>query len=310
MGDGGVTVSKRVATDHGSLRVGEGLAPHAARPDGAVLARRVAQVTIVVFFTIMSILFLIPFYWMVISSFKPVSDIFSLAFQFIPQRVTVEAYVELLTTKAYLTWFWNSFFMTTVHTVATLLISAMAGYALAKYQFRGSKVIFLIILASTMIPLHLRLIPLFLTLNAYRLINTYVGVILPTLASSFGVFFMRQFMLGIDSNLLDAGRIDGASEFRLFWSVALPLAKPALSALGVLTALGFWNDLLWPLIVTRTQDMFPLAVGLASLTSTYRPQYHLLMAGSFLSVLPIMVAYAFARRTFTRGLAISSGVKG
>ncbi|MFS8572539.1 MAG: carbohydrate ABC transporter permease [Clostridia bacterium] len=268
------------------------------------------QILVAVMFIALSFAFLIPFYWMVVSSFKPVEDIFSLAFQFFPRRVTTVAYVELFTTKPFFRWFWNTFFMTAVHTAGTLLISAMAGYALAKYQFKGSKTIFLIILASTMIPLHLRLIPLFLTLNAYRLINTYTGVILPTLASSFSVFFMRQFMLGIDSDLLEAGRIDGASEFRLFWNIALPLSKPALSALGVLTALNFWNDLLWPLVVTRTPDMFPLAVGLASMTSTYRPQYHLLMAGSFLSVLPIIVAYFFARRTFTQGLAISSGLKG
>ena len=268
------------------------------------------QLAIVAMFIAISIAFVIPFYWMAISSFKPVQDIFSLGFQLIPRRVTTAAYVELFVTKPFLRWFWNTLFMTAVHTIATLGISAAAGYALAKYQFKGSKVIFLTILASTMIPLHLKLIPLFLTLNAYQLINTYTGVILPTLANSFGVFFMRQYMLGIDSNLLDAARIDGASEFRLFWNVALPLSKPALSALGVLVTLGFWNDLLWPLIVTRTPDMFPLAVGLASLTSTYRPQYHLLMAGSMLSVLPIMIAYFFARRTFTRGVAISSGIKG
>jgi len=268
------------------------------------------QVLVGILFLALSLAFLIPFYWMVISSFKPVEDIFSLGFQLIPKRVTLAAYSELFATKPYLRWFWNTLFMTAMHTVATLLIAAMAGYALAKYRFRGANAVFLTILASTMIPLHLKLIPLFLTLNAYRLINTYTGVVLPTLANSFAVFFMRQFMLSIDSDLLDAARIDGASEFRLFWNIALPLSKPALSALGVLVALGFWNDLLWPLVVTRTPDMFPLSVGLASLTSTYRPQYHLLMSGSFLSVLPIIVAYFFARRTFTRGLAISSGLKG
>lgn len=264
----------------------------------------------VLFFSVVAVILLAPFYWMAVSSFKPVSDIFSLMFQFIPERVTLDAYVELITEKPFLRWYWNSVLMTTVHTLATLFICAMSGYALAKFKFRGSKVIFLTILASTMIPLHLKLIPLFLTLNAYGLINTYTGVVLPTLANSFGVFFMRQFMLSIDSNLLDAGRIDGASEFRLFINIMLPLSKPALGALGVLTSLSFWNDLIWPLIVMRTQDMFPLAVGLASLTSTYRPQYHVLMAGSLLSVLPFIIIFFFARRTFTSGLAISPGVKG
>lgn len=279
--------------------------------DGPVVGnRRFAQVVLFVFFIFISILFIAPFYWMVVSSFKPVSDIFTLSFQLFPRRVTLEGYTELLTARPYLRWYWNSIVMTGSHTVLTLLICAMAGYALAKFTFRGSKVIFLCILASTMIPLHLKLIPLFLTLSTYGLINTYTGVVLPTLANSFGVFFMRQFMLSVDTNLLDAGRIDGASELRLFLNIALPLSKPALSALGVLTALFFWNDLLWPLIVMRTREMFPLAVGLASLTSTYRPQYHLLMAGSFLSVLPFFVMYFFARRTFTVGLSVSGGIKG
>ncbi len=187
------------------------------------------QVLVGILFLALSLAFLIPFYWMVISSFKPVEDIFSLGFQLIPKRVTLAAYSELFATKPYLRWFWNTLFMTAMHTVATLLIAAMAGYALAKYRFRGANAVFLTILASTMIPLHLKLIPLFLTLNAYRLINTYTGVVLPTLANSFAVFFMRQFMLSIDSDLLDAARIDGASEFRLFWNIALPLSKPALT---------------------------------------------------------------------------------
>lgn len=270
----------------------------------------VLQVVVAIVMVALSIAFLIPFYWMVISSFKPVEDIFSRGFQLFPDRMTVEGYVSLFVDQPYLRWYWNSVLMTSTHTVAMLLISAMAGYALSKFRFFGSKFIFLLILASTMIPMHLRLIPLFLTLNSYGLLNTYTGVVLPTLASSFSVFFMRQYMLSLDSNLLDAARIDGAGEWRIFWSLALPLAKPALSALGILTALFFWNDLLWPLIVMRGRTMFPLAVGLASLTSTYRPQYHLVMAGSTLSVLPIIVMYFFARRSFTRGLSISSGMKG
>ncbi len=265
---------------------------------------------IVLFFTALSIAFFVPFYWMVVSSIKPVGEIFSRGFQLWPETVTFNAYVTLITQRPFLRWYFNSIVMTAAHTVLTLGISAAAGYALAKFRFRGANAIFLIILSSQLIPFHLRLIPLFLQMNQFGLINTYAGVVLPGIASPLGVFFMRQFMLSIDSDLLDAGRIDGASEWRIFWKIVLPLTKPALSTLGVLTSLGFWNDLLWPLIVMRTQNMFPLAVGLASLTSTYRPQYDLLMAGSFLSVLPFIVFYLIARRLFTSGLAISAGIKG
>lgn len=268
------------------------------------------RVVIALFFTGLSIAFFVPFYWMVVSSLKPVGEIFSRGFQLWPETITLNAYITLITQRPFLRWYFNSAVMTAAHTLLTLGISAAAGYALAKFRFRGSNVIFLVILSSQMIPFHLKLIPLFLQLNEYGLINTYAGVVLPGLAAPLGVFFMRQFMLSIDSDLLDAGRIDGASELRIFWKIVLPLTKPALGTLGVLTSLGFWNDLLWPLIVMRTQNMFPLAVGLASLTSTYRPQYDLLMAGSFLSVLPFILFYLVARRLFTSGLAISAGIKG
>lgn len=270
----------------------------------------ILRIAIALFFTVLSIAFFIPFYWMVVSSLKPVGEIFSRGFQLWPETITFDAYVTLITRRPFLRWYFNSAVTTAAHTLLTLGISAAAGYALAKFRFRGSNAIFLIILSSQMIPFHLRLIPLFLQMNQYGLINTYAGVVLPGVASPLGVFFMRQFMLSIDSDLLDAARIDGASEFRIFWNMVLPLCKPALATLGVLTSLGFWNDLLWPLIVMRTQNMFPLAVGLASLTSTYRPQYDLLMAGSFLSVLPFILFYLVARRLFTSGLAISAGIKG
>lgn len=262
------------------------------------------------YFIALAIAFVFPFYWMLVSSIKPVQDIFSLGFQLIPQRVTFDSYVRLMSNYPFLRWYLNSVGTTVAFIVLSLLLASMAGFALAKYRFWGSRAVILIILASTMIPIHLKLIPLFLMLNSYGLLNTYAGVVLPGLAPPFMVFFLRQFMLSLDGNLLDAGRIDGASEWRLYWNIALPLSKPALSAIGVLSGLFFWNDLLWPLVVLRTRDMFPLSVGLASITSTYRPQFDLVMAGSVLSIAPFFILYLFARKAFTTGLAISSGMKG
>lgn len=204
----------------------------------------------------------------------------------------------------------NSVILTAGNTVLTLIISLLGGYALAKYNFRGKNFIFLMILSSMMLPFHLMLIPLFTTLAKYRLIDTYIGVILPFSANPMGVFFLRQFISGIDNAMLEAARIDGASELQVFSRIVVPLTRPALATLAVLFSLGMWNDLLWPLIVMRTTEHFPLAVGLTSLTSTYRPQYDVLMAGSFLSVLPIIVLYLIMQKTFTQGMAISSGIKG
>lgn len=254
--------------------------------------------------------FAMPFYWMAVSSLKPVSQIFSRSTELIPSTVTTEAYVRLFTDYPFLRWYGNTVYMTALHTGLILLVASAAAFALAKYRFWGRTAIFLIILSSLMVPFHLKLIPLFLTLNTYGLLNTYTGIVLPLIANPLAVFFLRQYMLSIDDNLLDAARIDGASEYRLFTTIVLPLSKPALGTLAVLLSLSFWNELLWPLVVARTPALYPLTVGIASLTSTYRPQYHLVMAGSVLSVLPVALLYLFMQKRFMEGLAISSGVKG
>jgi ABC-type glycerol-3-phosphate transport system permease component len=178
----------------------------------------------------------------------------------------------------------------------------MGGYALAHYRFRGRNFVFLTALGSQMVPFYLMLIPLFLILVRTKLIDTYQGVILPLAAQPFGLFFMRQYMLGISKELLDAGRVDGASEYRIFWSIVLPLCRPAMGAILILFSLDMWNNLLWPLIVIRTDSHFPLAVGIASMVNVYKPEYNLLMAASELATLPVLILFLFFQRQLITGL--------
>lgn len=264
-----------------------------------ILTRAIATVL----FALLAALFFIPFYWMVISSFRPSELILVEAANFIPTEVTLESYRKLFAQLPYARWFLNSVIMSTGYAALTLFLCATGGFALATYRFPLRNTIFLSILGSQMIPFHLLLIPLFVIMVNYRLTDTYLGAILPLAAHPFGLFFMRQFMIGISPDLLDAGRVDGASEYRLFFLIVLPLVKPALGALAILFSMQFWNNLLWPLVVMRSMEKLPLTVGIASLINQYRPQYDMVMAASFLSAFPIIVLFLFMQKQFLAGMA-------
>ena len=262
-----------------------------------------AKTLATVFFAFLAVLFFIPFYWMVVSSFRPSENIFVEAGKFIPSEVTLDSYRKLFDQLPYPRWFFNSVLMSVTYAVLTLALCATGGFALAKYRFPFRNTIFVGILGSQMIPFHLLLIPLFIIMVNYRLTDTYLGAILPLAAHPFGLFFMRQFMLNISDDLLDAARVDGASEYRLFFSIVLPLVKPAMGALAILFSMQFWNNLLWPLVVMRSAEKLPLTVGIASLINQYRPQYDVVMAASFLSAFPIILLFLFMQKQFLSGMA-------
>nr|WP_246211663.1 carbohydrate ABC transporter permease [Phytoactinopolyspora alkaliphila] len=178
----------------------------------------------------------------------------------------------------------------------------MAAYALAKIRFPFRNTIFVGILASQMLPFHLLLIPLFLLMIDLSLIDTHLGVIVPMLAHPFGLFYMRQYMLGLPQDVFDAARVDGASEYRIFFGVVVPMVKPALATLAIIFSLEQWNDLLWPLIVMRSEENFPLAVGITTLVGLYRPRWDLVMTAAVLAVIPIMILFFLMRRQFINGL--------
>ena len=196
-----------------------------------------------------------------------------------------------------------------VYTVLGVLISALAGYAFAKFRFRGRETIFFVLLLAIIIPYHVTLVPLFQLMNELGWINTFQAVILPNLAFPFGIFLMRQNMAQIPNDLLDAARVDGGGELRIFWSVALPTMRPALAALAIFMFTFQWNNFLWPLIVLRTGDMYTLPVALSSLIGLQRIDYGQLMMGTFLSVLPIIVFFLLLQRQFISGI-LGGAVKG
>ena len=251
--------------------------------------------------------FLCPLLWLFFSSFKTADQIFSYPITFLPPSPTFENFKKLFEAKWILKYTVNSTFFASAHTILLLIISTMSGFAFAKYSFRGRIILFGIVLASMMIPFHLVLVPLFSLLHSFGWLDTYQGVILPYLASTgFGVFLMRQFILGIPNELIDAARIDGASEFGIYWRVILPAIKPAMGALSIFGFLGAWNEFLWPMIVLRDMEKYTLPLGLANLMGVYQQEYGILMAGIILSTVPIVLLFMAMQKEFVQGITLGA----
>lgn len=269
-----------------------------------------SKLALLLFFLVISVIFLIPIYWMVVSSFRPQGELFANMTNLVPTGVTIDNYVRLFQEQPYARWFLNSVAQSVGFAALSVALCAMAGYALAKYRFRGNNVIFFGVLATQMIPFNLLIVSLFFIIIQLGLKETYWGAIIPLAASPIGLFFMRVYCMSINDEMLDSARVDGASEYRIFWSIALPNLRPGLATMFILFALEYWNNLLWPLIVFLKKENFPLAVGLAGMVSQYRIQYDLLLAGSALATVPIIVLFFFLRRQFMEGASFTgSGVQ-
>lgn len=245
-------------------------------------------------------LVLTPVLWAVLSAFKSRADIF--AGDVWPRRWSLENFDELLAKTFYLRWMVNSLVVALASTALGLLFCSLGGYAFAKFDFPGKTVMFWVVIASVSIPAFTTVIPLFGWLAKLGLLDTYIVLILPFAANAFGIFLMRQYAVAIPTELLDAGRIDGAGEFRLYWSVVLPLLRPALGTVGVLIFIASWNSYIWPLVMMRTDEMLTLPVGVATLKGDQLPEYGMLMAASVLSSVPIIIAFLIMQRQFIAGL--------
>ncbi len=218
-------------------------------------------------------------------------------------------YLEPLERFNFLTYLKNSVIVTTVATIITLIINSMAAFALSKYKFRGRTAIFIIIISTLLIPISVILVPVFLVITAIGWNNNLWGVIIPGAATPTGVFLLRQYMLTLPDELIDAARIDGASEFRIYWQIILPLAAPALAVLAIFSVMWRWNDFLWPLIVLSRSEVFTLQVGLNSFQGDLQIQWHYVLAMTVLTLLPITLVFAFLQRYITTGIA-TTGMKG
>jgi ABC-type glycerol-3-phosphate transport system permease component len=215
-------------------------------------------------------------------------------------------YRRLWESVPYNRYFINSVFISTASTLLTLFFCSLGGYAFAKYRFRGQKLLFGILLASMMIPFQVLLVPLFGVMYDIHWLNSYKAIIIPFSAGAFGIFLMRQFIVSIPSDLMDAARIDGCSEFGIYYRIILPIIKPALGALTIYSFLGSWNSYLWPLIILRDESKYTLPLGLANLVGVYRQEYGMLMAGTLLSLVPVIILFLAMQREFVQGITLGS----
>jgi multiple sugar transport system permease protein len=247
------------------------------------LTRTVAQRALIYALLItVALLVILPLLWMLSTSLKPKAQWFTREIHWIPITWTLENYRTLFANPntPIVRWFFNSLFVATATTALVLTVSALAAYAYARLEFRGRKVLYGLLLATLFLPGIMFLIPNFLTVFRLGLLNNYLGVILPGLAGVFGVFFLRQFFESIPKTLEEAAEIDGANTFQIFTQIVLPLSKPALATLGILTFLGSWNDFLWPLLILRDRALQTLPPGLRTLQGAYTSEYGLMMAGA------------------------------
>ncbi|PWK06588.1 carbohydrate ABC transporter permease [Tumebacillus permanentifrigoris] len=265
-----------------------------------------------VFLTVVAILWMAPLLWIISTSFKPEGQAIQLPLRWIPETITLENYRNVLgdtEQSPIFLWFGNSLFISTLHTLLVLIVDALAAYAYARMAFRGKEIIFWTLMATMMIPTVMNFIPLYAIVDAIHWIDTPWAMIVPGLGGVLGIFLLRSFYEGIPRELEEAARIDGASSLQIFVRIILPLSKPALVTLALLTFLGNWNDFLWPLIVTNKVETRTLPVGLSILQGAYTTQYAKLMAGTVLSALPVLVLFLFSQRFFVKGVSMS-GIKG
>ncbi len=261
--------------------------------------------------TLLAITMVVPFVWMISTSFKTAEEI--LFPHFFPDSPTLENYSFVLTETALPRWYVNSLIVALLSTVSVAFFDSIAGFAFAKYQFPGKRIIFIAFLGSLMVPTEMLIIPWYImSVNppvGGTWVDTYWGIAFPGVITAAGIFLMRQFMQGVPDELLDAGRIDGVSEFGLYWRIALPLSLAAVGALCIFNFLGNWNAFIWPLIVTSALDMFTLPVGLQFFSSEFTSDWHLVMTGATLSLLPLLTIVIIFQRYIIEGIALT-GVKG
>jgi multiple sugar transport system permease protein len=258
-----------------------------------------------------AIIMVFPFLWMLDASFMTTSEIQSRPPVWLPDEPQFNNYPELLDSMPFGRFYFNSIIVTAATVSGVLLTSSLAGFAFAKYRFPGREFLFYLILATLMIPFFVTLIPVFFIVRQLGWMDSYQGMVLPSITSAYGIFLMRQFMYSIPDELIDAARIDGASEPLIFWRIVLPLTKPALATLGTFVFIGAWNNFLWPLLVVDSRELYTVPLGLNSLRTfaSEARNLHLLVSGMVLSTIPTLVLFVFLQRFFIRGIALT-GLKG
>lgn len=271
--------------------------------------RKMNTIWFYIFAVVLAVIAMVPFFWMISTSFKSRGALMAIPIQWIPENPTWDAYIKVFSKFPFAKTIGNSLFISVSYTVITLLSSSMAAFAFAKLKFPGNNLIFKCYLATMMIPTQVTMIPLFVIMNKMGLIDSYASVILPSIFRPFAVFMLVQQMRTIPNDFLDAAKIDGANLFQVFGKVALPLCVPSLATLSITTFMESWNDYLWPLLMLTDKNKMTLPIALSTLNGQYATEYNVLMAGSLISMIPIVIIYIFAQKYFKDGM-MSGGIKG
>ncbi len=286
---------------------------HAARSSGALRLRRRTVNAVVIYcaLAIVFVIFFLPMLWGLSTSFKVEEDVFLTITQFFPRRWTIQNYVDVFANPytPILQWFFNSVKISVTYVVLYLLITSLAAFGFSRLRFRGREILFWICMSSMMVPGVINMIPNYFIIFHLGLIDNMFAMVLPGLSGVFGVFMLRQFMLGVPKEYDDAARIDGAGKLRIYYSIVLPLCLPALVTLALFSFQGNWNDYMWPLMVTNRPETRTLAAGLSTFIERYSHQYGKLMAGAIVSALPVLAVFLLGQKYFIRGISVG-GIKG
>lgn len=281
----------------------------AVKSHSAKAQDRVIRVIIYVLLIVMAALMLVPFLWMLSASFKMNKDVFAFPIEWIPSNPRVRNYVDIWTKIPLLTFIFNTAKLTIIVTLLQLFTSSFAAYAFAKLNFKGKKALFLGYIATIAVPWQAYMVPQFMMMRSWGLNNTHLAIICLQAFSAFGVFLMKQFYEGVPTELCEAARIDGLSEYGIWWRIMLPLSKPALSTLTIFTFVATWNDFLGPLIYLTKTELKTIQIGLRMFISQYSAEYGLIMAASVIALIPVLIVFLALQKYFVQGVA-TAGLKG
>ncbi|MBB6022297.1 alpha-1,4-digalacturonate transport system permease protein [Paenibacillus sp. JGP012] len=274
-----------------------------------MVMKPMAKIMIYGILIVAAVLWLLPVLWVVISALKTNSDLYSFPPKLWPDPVTFEHFTAAFKKGDFGLYFMNSTIVTLSSTLLLLLINSMAGFALAKYRFRGSSIILIAFISTLMIPIEVIMIPIFKVLSALGLYNTLLAIIIPPAATPTGVFLMRQYLLTVPDELLEAARMDGAGEWKIYWSIILPIAKPILAVLAIFSFMWRWDDFVWPLIAISDPSKYTIQLALSNFIGEYNVDWGSLLAMSVITMLPVLVVFMVFQRYFVSGM-ITSGMKG
>lgn len=267
------------------------------------------RIALYILVTIVALVMVIPFVWMVATSLKGPDEILSATPTFMPKAWRWQNYLDAFSMVPFARFYWNTIFVTVCRTIGQLVIASLAAFAFARLNFPGRNLLFVLVLAVMMMPGQVTLVPNYVMLKYIGWLDSYEGLIIPSLFSAFGVFLLRQFYMTIPQDLFDSATLDGCNPLRSYWHVALPLSRTALFAFGVLVVMWAWNDFLWPLIITNRTEMQMLSVGIAYFQGQYVSNFAIMMAASTIATLPMVIVFLLAQRQLLEGITLS-GLKG